>query len=124
MLNGKYIALPELFHRLTTRIDIDEELPIDDLILWAYETLNSINAEQQFVIETTSGDYCDFQIELPCNFHSLKGLSIDGIVPVYSSNIFHELMDKDCCNIFDGQEDKLHFFEGYFNDNLGKINQI
>jgi len=125
MLDGKYISVKRIIEKVYSDNSYSFELPISDLIEWIADVLDLIDYPDQYEKKITGyKDYPPFDIKdwkapLPCNFHQLLQIAVDGY-PAYPANHnFHHLMSGDCCGI-----DDLGQVKGdSFTDNFGNVFQ-
>jgi len=61
---------------------------------------------------TTIGHY---KVELPCDFHKLMAVSVDGVMAVPASSLFHHLIDSDCCGDFTDSNPPELFYDNFGN---------
>jgi len=104
-LNGKYISIQEIMWELYRDTDMKEEISYSDAIEWTVDVLNLIGYPDQYINKVTGyeeipeWDFVNYRIELPCDFHRLVQLSVDGYPAIYSGNTFQNLLDGGCCGI-------------------------
>ena len=107
-LNGKYISLNAIMEQVYADNGYQFELPWVDIMMWTEEALNLIGHPRQYIRKVTGHkenpnlDIKDYRAHLPCDFHSLEQIAVNGMPAEYSGNTFHHLMDGACCG-----------FEGY-----------
>jgi len=81
------------------------ELPWVDIMMWTEEALNLIGHPRQYIRKVTGHkenpnlDIKNYRAQLPCDFHSLEQVAVNGMPAEYSGNTFHHLLDGDCCGI-------------------------
>ena len=123
MLNSKYISIKPIIERLYSDNGYEHDLPFGDILEWTADAVNLIGYPGTYIKKIKGHkDYSPFDItkfraQLPCDFHILHQIAVDGF-PVYPSNdSFHHLMDGDCCGI-----DALGTVNGdKFVDNFGNV---
>ena len=105
MLNGKYISIKQILEELYADNGYQYEIPWGDAMMWAEEALNLIGHPRQYIrkiIGHKQDDALDvtaYKVKLPCDFHQLEMLAVNGFPARYSGNAFHHLLSGDCCDI-------------------------
>jgi hypothetical protein len=103
MLIAKYTSLKEIILNVYRDSGADRELNIDDLAYWTYEAMDKIGYPLMYVpkvygkMEDPEWAFEDYRVKLPCDFHKLRALSVDGNIAIPASNSYHDLMDGSCC---------------------------
>lgn len=104
-LNGKYISLNSIMEQVYADNGYQFELPWVDIMMWTEEALNLIGHPRQYIRKVTGHkenpnlDIKNYRAQLPCDFHSLEQVAVNGMPAEYSGNTFHHLLDGDCCGI-------------------------
>jgi len=104
-LNGKYISLNAIMEQIYADNGYQFELPWMDCMLWTEEALNLIGHPRQYVRKVTGHkdnpdlDIKNYRAHLPCDFHSLEQVAVNGMPAEYSGDTFHHLLDGACCGI-------------------------
>ena len=104
-LNGKYISLNAIMEQVYADNGYQFELPWVDIMMWTEEALNLIGHPRQYIRKVTGHkenpnlDIKNYRAQLPCDFHSLEQIAVNGMPAEYSGNTFHHLMDGACCGI-------------------------
>jgi len=104
-LNGKYISLKAIMEQVYADNGYQFELPWVDCMQWTEEALNLIGHPRQYIRKVTGHkenpnlDIKNYRAQLPCDFHSLEQVAVNGMPAEYSGNTFHHLLDGDCCGI-------------------------
>tara|TARA_Y100000004_G_scaffold195443_1_gene262466 strand:- start:6422 stop:7321 length:900 start_codon:yes stop_codon:yes gene_type:complete len=104
-LNGKYISLKAIMEQVYADNGYQFELPWIDCMLWTEEALNLIGHPRQYIRKVTGHkehpnlDIKNYRAELPCDFHSLEQVAVNGRPAEYSGNTFHHLLDGACCGV-------------------------
>jgi hypothetical protein len=94
MLNGNFISIEEIISEVVRDLGTSDEVPWDDLIVWAFESIRLVGANQAYVSDFDTATIVNYRVALPCNFINLRGILINGSVPVYTGDTFHNLLDK------------------------------
>ncbi len=121
MLNGKYTSIKEIIDSVYRDTGFKDELPWEDLIYWAYEALDLIGMPEQYIAKVTgSADNpnlkaTNYRAKLPCDFHQLRQIAVNGHAARYAGYTFHHLLDGDCCNVSELQKTA----EDIYIDNFG-----
>ena len=104
-LNGKYISLNSIMEQVYADNGYQFELPWVDVMMWTEEALNLIGHPRQYIRKVTGHkenpdlDIKNYRAQLPCDFHQLEQVAVNGMPAEYSGNTFHHLLDGDCCGI-------------------------
>jgi hypothetical protein len=82
----KYKSVKAVLEGLYRDLGITEEVNFLDVIEWCGESLESIGAFSQYQQKTECLTLCDYRAPLPCDFHKMQGVNIDGcpLVPATS----------------------------------------
>ena len=128
-LNGKWISVKDLIWSTYRDLGTHDELPFSDIIEWTAEILNIVGHPDQYlrrIIGHESDpdlDFTNYRVKLPCDFHKLIQLAVDGFPAVYTGSTFHHLLDGDCCGLdLLGRQDGDTFTDNFgnvFSTNLG-----
>lgn len=87
MLSGNYIKLDEIIAEVYRDTGASEELPYDDMVVWAFEAINLIGANNYYINKYHCANIENYRVKVPCDFHQLHGVLINGCVPVYNTEI-------------------------------------
>jgi hypothetical protein len=104
-LNGKYINVKQVLEELYADNGYQHELPWVDCLMWVEEALELIGHPRQYVRKVTGHkenpdlDIDNYKAKLPCDFHKLERIAVDGRYARYAGNSFHHLLSGDCCDI-------------------------
>ena len=104
-LNGKYISLNSIMEQLYADNGYQFELPWVDIMMWTEEALNLIGHPRQYIRKVTGHrenpdlDIKNYRAQLPCDFHSLEQIAVNGMPAEYSGDTFHHLLNGDCCGL-------------------------
>lgn len=133
---AKYTSTKEIINGFFRNTGYNEHANLGDMAYWVYESMELIGAPMQYIpkvvghkndaeynlenprtdsygINTTISHY---KVELPCDFHKLIAVSVNGVMAVPASSVFHHLMDNDCCGeVADSYPPEL------FYDNFGNV---
>jgi len=114
-LNGKYISLKSIMEQVYADNGYQFELPWVDCMMWAEEALNLIGHPRQYIRKVTGHkdnpdlNIKDYRAALPCDFHQLEQVAVNGRAAEYSGNTFHHLMSGDCCGIDENTNSSLYY---------------
>ncbi len=119
-LVARYTSVKEILEKVYRDTDYQQEIAHEDLIQWVIEAMDLIGYPLTYVPkimghkENTAYDFTNYRIELPCDFHTLQAIAVDGYPAYPATNQFHELMDGACCG-FDNISPELQdiFYEDY-----------
>ncbi len=104
-LNGKYISIKQIIEELYADNGYQSELPWTDLLMWTEEALELIGHPRQYLRKVTGHkddpalDITNYKAKLPCDFHKLEMIAVNGYPARYAGNTFHHLLGGDCCDI-------------------------
>ena len=104
-LNGKYISLNAIMEQVYADNGYQFELPWIDCMQWTEEALNLIGHPRQYIRKVTGHkenpdlDITNYRAQLPCDFHQLEQIAVNGMPAEYSGNTFHHLLDGACCGL-------------------------
>ena len=104
---SSFISFREILEKVYADNGYSYELPIADAVTWMSDCMELIGHPDQYEIkitghkEYTPFDISNYRAELPCGFHRLKQIAIDGFPAFPSNHSFHQLMDGDCCGLDD-----------------------
>jgi hypothetical protein len=105
MTIDKYTSIKPVLERVYADTGFQFEIPHDDLILWTAECMELIGYPLQYVPKIvgykndSSYDFTNYRIELPCDFHKLQAIAVNGYPAYYASNTMHYLLDGACCGL-------------------------
>lgn len=121
MILKGFVSVKAILEDVFRYTQYQDELPIEDMIYWAYEALGLMDQPIQFVRKVTGVvdnedlDIQNYRAELPCDFYRLERIAVNGLSCRYAGNSFHHLMSGDCCNLQSG----LSSLGDVFTDNFG-----
>lgn len=122
MILKGFTSVKEVINQVYRDTKFSEELPIEDLVYWAWEALDLIKSPIQLIPKVIGKEsnpeleITNYRAELPCDFHKLAHITIDNIPARYTGNLFHHLLDGSCCG-FDGSSNPSDLFF----DNFGNL---
>lgn len=99
----KYISIYEILEKLFRDTDYAEDVNWEDCIVWCAEALDKIGAHQQYIRKVTGDlenpclNVTDFKAKLPCDFHRLEQIAVNGYAARYAGNTFHHILDGCMC---------------------------
>lgn len=76
-----------------------------DCTYWIYECLGLLKQPLQFIRKVTGYkdspnlDITNYRAELPCDFHYLEQIAVNGLPARYSGSTFHHLLSGSCCGL-------------------------
>jgi hypothetical protein len=117
-LNGKYISLKSIMEQVYADNGYQFELPWTDCMMWTEEALNLIGHPRQYIRKVTGHkdnpdlDIKNYRAHLPCDFHKLEQIAVNGMAAEYSGDTFHHLLGGDCCGISENSADSLYYGQG------------
>lgn len=116
---NKFVSVLSVLDDVYRDTQLEEAIPVPDLIYWVYEALGLMNQPVQFVQKVTGYegnedlDITNYKAKLPCDFYKLNGIAVDGKPVRYAGNSFHHLLDGDCCGLSSNSSQDI------FIDNFG-----
>jgi hypothetical protein len=122
MLNGKYISIKEIIDSVYRDTGFKEELTWEDLIYWVSDALDLIGMPGQYVkkvtgsVENPNLKIKNYRAKLPCDFHKLIQMSVNGYTVLNTTDTFHYLMNGDCCDIDTNDSKNLDIYKDNFNN--------
>lgn len=122
MLNGKHISFKEIIEQVYADNGYQYDLPVTDMITWIADCLNFIGHPDQYEVKIKGHkDYPPFDITnyraaLPCDFHKLRQIAVDGFAAYPSEHSFHHLLDGSCCGLSEIDETLGDTFADNFNN--------
>lgn len=132
MLIHKYTSIRPIVERVYADTGYQFEIPHDDLILWTVEVMDLMNYPLTYVpkvlghLQEPAYDFTSYRIPLPCDFHQLQAIAVDGYPAYYRSNSFHHLLDGKCCGLdalSGGLADEFTTVAGTFSPQAGELAQ-
>lgn len=105
MLITSYTSIKPIVERVYADTGFQFEIPHDDLILWTVEAMELIGYPLTYMpkiygyLNDSDYDFSNYRIPLPCDFHKLQAIAVDGYPAYYRSDSFHHLLDGKCCGL-------------------------
>lgn len=126
---AKYISSKQIINRLYSRTGLKEAIDFSDCIEWIYDTLSMLGAPVLYIPKITGWkqdenlDFDQYVFPLPCDFHVLQAIAINGYPARPATSDFQYLLDGNCCE-FDTLPDAAFdiftdSFGNTFNSSLG-----
>lgn len=112
----KYISIYEVLEKLFRDTGFTDDVNWEDCIVWAGEALDKIGAYQQYLRKVTGDlenpclDIIDFKAKLPCDFHKLEQIAVNGYAARYAGNTFHHIMDGCMCTVQENDTEDVSLF--------------
>lgn len=103
MTIDKYTSIRSILERVYADTGYQFEIPHDDLILWTVECMDLIGYPLTYIPKivginnNTDYDFSNYRVPLPCDFHKLQAIAVNGVPAEYRTNSFHNLLDGKCC---------------------------
>lgn len=122
MIGEQFISCKEIIEQVYAQNGYTYELPQADLVTWISDCLEPINHPSQFETKITGHkeyppfDVTNYRTTLPCGFHKLRQIAVDGFAAFPSNHSFHHLMDGDCCGLNEIQANLGDTFADNFNN--------
>lgn len=122
MIINRFVSVREIILDVYRNTGSTIELPWADLIYWSYEALELLRQPQQYVAKvagyngTPELDITNYKAKLPCDFHKLVQIMVNGMPARYTNDTFHHLLGGACCGVIEGTNEL-----DLFNDQFGNI---
>jgi len=103
MLIEKYTSIKPIIEKVYIDTDYQMEIPFEDLIIWAVDAMDLLGYPLTYVPKVMGKggdptyDFTNYRIQLPCDFHRLEAVAVDGATAYHATDSFHQLMDGACC---------------------------
>lgn len=103
MTIDRYSSIKEVLEAVYRDTGYQHEIPHEDLIQWTVEAMELIGYPLQYVPKVigkgqdANYEFTSYKVPLPCDFHKLQAVSVNGYPAVYRTNQFHHMLDPDCC---------------------------
>jgi hypothetical protein len=126
----KYSSSKEIINKLYRDTGIQMPLNYDDLTNWIFEVMEIVGFPLQYIprivgyLQDTRFDYTEYKIPLPCDFHKLRAIAVNGYPALPSTSSFHELLDGNCCGMNPSSSDSEIFTDNFgntFDSSIGPI---
>jgi hypothetical protein len=118
---AKYTTTKEIINNFFRNTAYNEHVNLGDMAFWVYEAMGLIGNPMQYIpkikghIEEEAYDLADYRVELPCDFHKLIAVAIDGTLAIPSQGLFHHLMDGACCGVLSENYPQEEFMDNFGN---------
>jgi hypothetical protein len=118
----KYTSTKEIINNFMRNTAYNEYINFGDMAYWIYEAMELIGYPLQYIPKVIgvgkdeSYELSSYRVELPCDFHKLMAISVNGAMASPASSSFHHLLDGDCCGF-----DSSSYPSEEFYDNFGNI---
>lgn len=103
MLIEKYTSIKPVIERVYVDTDLQADIAFEDYIMWAVECMELIGYPLQYVPKVLGKEgeplyeFDNFRIPLPCDFHKLEAVAVNGLIAYHATDSFHYLLDGGCC---------------------------
>ncbi len=103
MFVSKYVSSQEIINKVYRDTGTQVVLNQDDLIEWIFEALQLMGTTLTLIprhtgpLENPDYEFENYRVQLPCDFHKLVQVSVNGYPCTPASNSFHHLLDAGCC---------------------------
>lgn len=117
----KYVSVFEILEKLFRDNGFTDNVNWEDCVVWAGEALDKIGAYPQYIRKVTGDlenpclDITNYKAKLPCDFHMLEQIAVNGYSAAYAGNTFHHIEDSCMCTI----DHPLESDPSIFTDNFG-----
>lgn len=121
MLLAKYTSSKEVINNFYRNTAYTEHVNLGDMSFWIYECMGLIDAPLQYIpkiighIKDSTYELTTYRVELPCDFHKLIAVAVDGNIAIPSSGAFHHLMDGACCGFSSDTSAPDLFYDNFGN---------
>jgi hypothetical protein len=119
---AKYTSIKSVLERVYSDTGFNYEIPHEDLILWTVEVMDLIGYPLSYVPKImgykmdSAYDFTEYRVPIPCDFHSLSAITVNGVPAIPASDSFHNLMDGNCCGITSVPAEVQDLFYSNFTD--------
>ena len=85
MFIEKYTSTKEVINNFFRNTAYNEHVNLGDMAYWVYEAMELIGNPLQYIPKVvghrndSTYDLSDYRVELPCDFHRLIAISVDGV---------------------------------------------
>lgn len=116
MIIHRYTSIKPILERVYADTGYQFEIPHDDLILWTVEAIELIGYPLSYVPKIIgykndpAYDFTSYRVPLPCDFHRLQSIAVNGYPAYYRSSSFHYLLDGACCGLDSLTSDQQDLF--------------
>lgn len=134
MIISKFSSSKEIVENVYRDNGYQTELPWVDLQYWIYEALELLQSSQQYIPKVAGvNNFPALEIEnykavLPCDFHKLSWILVNGCPATLQEGATLQLLDGDCCDNFTTSiANEAIFKDGFgniFSSGLGSISAI
>ncbi len=117
-----YTKLSEIIEGVFRDLQLQEELPWEDLVYFAYEAMELIGTPTIYIPRIIGHkndpalDIQNYRAQLPCDFHKLAQIAVNGSPARYTGNTFHHLLDGTCCGFDLNSQPTDVFFDNFGNE--------
>jgi len=124
MFINNYVSSEEIINRVYGTAGYSIQINYLDLIEWIYQVLSKMNAPVQYIPKIygvqndPTYEFDNYRIKLPCDFHRLRAIAVNGIHATIDSNLFSHLLDAKCCS---GTNTPSDYLSNGFTDNFGNV---
>ncbi len=120
MTIDKYTSIKPIVSRVYGDTGYQFEIPHEDLILWTVEAMELIGYPLTYIPKVygykqdSDYEFTSYRVPLPCDFHKLQAIVVDGYPAYYRSNTMHHLLDGKCCG-YEGLDSSIEdlFFNNF-----------
>lgn len=122
MLISKYCSSKEVIDSVYLNTGASNEVPVIDLITHIYDCMEKIGYPLQYIEKVVGWkqredyDFSAYKIQLPCDFHKLRTILVNGFPAIPSNDTMLYLLDGACCGLDNLQDQTL---TPVFTDNFG-----
>lgn len=96
-MSEQLVSIKTVINRVYRRLNINEDLPEDDMIEWIGEALLRIGAFSQFIPKVCQLEVCNGKTELPCDFYKLMEITYNNYPLSWRGEAFiNEFFCDDC----------------------------
>jgi len=121
MIVNKFISSKDIINQVYRDTGSSEDLPIADMLSWIYEGLEIMNQPIQYIKKVTGHEanpnlnITNYKAPLPCDFHKLVQIAVNGMPARYSNSTFHHLLDGTCCGLQNSVDTADTFIDNFGN---------
>jgi hypothetical protein len=121
MIISSYTSSKEVINNFFRNTGYEEHVNYGDLAYWIYECMELIQYPLQYIPKVMgaygdeSYDLENYRVKLPQDFHKLMAVSVEGVLALPSTNLFHQMLDGSCCGTSLGSLPAETFYDNFGN---------
>lgn len=99
-----YRSSKEVIDKVYADNAYDISFNFEDMLEWIYECMELIGYPFQYIPKIAGSigypelEITDYKAKLPCDFHKLRGILVNGYPARHTGSDYHHLLSGDCCD--------------------------